>query len=826
MSRGFRILAVAISSLLAVLAILFALAWTLMPRDWIERQALRQASRIQGAAVRWKRMTPAFEGLAIGIKLEGLSVRVPDAGEARTEARANAVFVRLRLLPLLFQRVEVSSAKVDGAWVALSDRGPQPSAAAGSAPAAAFAVLVPRLDFHDIDIRTRDTLGSGMEIKGLTGRIELAGSLDAPAAIRVAAKAESLYWKPSLRASEVALPSPLALSASLEAKEGGGVLQLTNGSLELGALRSVLQGSVRVPGKNPGGGGGELDLRILGKPQKVNSGDRAWRALASHLPAKWNGTLSWNIRASGHAPEIVTDGALTVSGLSVSAKDNSFLIDQVRAGWTSRADRTFVAKAAGGGSGIALSLQAEGSLAPGGATSGVLVVRAPAARLNGLLPNTPTWRAGNLECRASFELRPPAKPAVRWVVRGRGIDGTMQGLAHPVGGLEFDVEGSDAGAQVRSLRARVGSSTVSVAGTVVRGKPLSSGTFRIALDRFLANEWAPPAGAKAPDKVAMPPPTNLPVPLGAFSGTVEIGEARSGGMRVTNLSAPVRFDGADLVASPIRGGIGSGTIEGSLTLRSLFGSPSYSLHLDVKRAPVEQVAAGTIPFASAATGFLTGALDLSGKGFPSALPNESLQGLLKGTLEDGKLELSPTVIAVARALGLSERREVPVKRETHVVRILGNKLVIDQARGDLGEDKAELNGSVGLDHILDLNLLLRLAPNRIQGNTALAQFAQQARDADGRLPVTVKITGPDRAPNISILAGKTLQVAAKQLGRQVVTELVRNLARTPDSLGKVDSASAADSVRGKQASRAGRADSAATDPLKKAADALKQIFRK
>src|SRR5439155_13149630 len=88
MSRGFRILAVAMSSLLAVLAVLFALAWTLIPRDWIERQALRQASRIQGATVRWKGMTPAFEGLAIGIKLEGRSVRIADTGEAEAQARA------------------------------------------------------------------------------------------------------------------------------------------------------------------------------------------------------------------------------------------------------------------------------------------------------------------------------------------------------------------------------------------------------------------------------------------------------------------------------------------------------------------------------------------------------------------------------------------------------------------------------------------------------------------------------------------------------------------------------------------------------------------
>jgi len=500
LSRGLRIAAIAAASVLGVIVLVFALAWALIPRDWIERQALRQASQMKGAAVRWKRITPAFDGLAIGIKVEGLSVRMPAAGEARTDARTNAVFVRMKLLPLLFRRVEVSSAKIDGAWVALYDRGPEPEQPPGAAPAPGFTVLVPRLEFQDVNVRTRDALGSGMELKGLNGRVELAGSLDAPAAIRVSAKAESLYWKPSLQASNVPLPSPLDLDASLEPQGNAEVLQITKGSVDLGELTSELQGSVRFPKKDKGAGRPELDLRITGKPQKVDSGDRAWKALASKFPAKWNGTVSWNIRAKGSAPEVVTDGTLTVRGLSVSAKDNSFLLDQVRADWSSRVDRTFVADAAGGGSGVTLSFHAGGSLAPGGATNGVLVVRAPASRLNGLLPNTPIWRAGNLECRASFELRPPAKPAVHWTVRGWGIDGTMQGLAHPVRGLGFDVEGSETQATVRSLKAGIGSTTVQVSGTLVRGKPLNTGTFRIALDRLIAEEWAPPAAARLPKR--------------------------------------------------------------------------------------------------------------------------------------------------------------------------------------------------------------------------------------------------------------------------------------------------------------------------------------
>jgi hypothetical protein len=322
----------------------------------------------------------------------------------------------------------------------------------------------------------------------------------------------------------------------------------------------------------------------------------------------------------------------------------------------------------------------------------------------------------------------------------------------------------------------------------------------------------------------------LPVPIGALTGAVEIGEVRSGGMRATNISTPVHYDGKDLVASPIKGSIGTGTFLGSFKLQEPFTKPSYALHMDVTRAPVEQLAAGTLPFASATSGFLSGAMDLSGQGLPSASPNETLQGLLKGTLQDGKIKLTPAVIAVARALGLSETSEVPFSQLTHTVRIQGSKMLIDQANGDLGQDKAEMSGSVGLDHMLDLSLILRLAPSRVKGSTALARFAQYARDSEGRLPVGLRITGLDRAPRITINTEQLMRTATKQLtseaGRKAMSELVRGLARRPDSLPRGDSTLAADSARTRTTPSRTPADSTAAERLQKARDALKHIFGK
>src|SRR2546422_2404907 len=122
-------------------------------------------------------------------------------GEARLEARAREIFVSFRLLPLLARRVEISAARLSGAGIALTDRGAPPAAAHESRPAkaAGIALILPRLDFDGVDVRTRDLLGSGIDLRRISGRTEFDGSLDRPRAIRVVARCESLFWKPSAR---------------------------------------------------------------------------------------------------------------------------------------------------------------------------------------------------------------------------------------------------------------------------------------------------------------------------------------------------------------------------------------------------------------------------------------------------------------------------------------------------------------------------------------------------------------------------------------------------------------------------------------------------
>ena len=194
--------------------------------------------------------------------------------------------------------------------------------------------------------------------------------------------------------------------------------------------------------------------------------------------------------------------------------------------------------------------------------------------------------------------------------------------------------------------------------------------------------------------------------------------------------------------------------------------------------------------------------------------SDSLRGALQGTVEDGKILETPLVAGIRKALGLvsggaPSGAELAFKTLTSSLRIDRGRLLLEKVKGDLGKDLFEMTGSMGLDKSLDLDLLLRLAPERIKGGTGLAEFARYARDKDGRLPLTVKVTGNALNPKISIKPAKTIEIAGSKLQQEIARSLAESARR--------------DSTRGDSA----RADSTQVeDPLQKGRDALKRLLGK
>jgi hypothetical protein len=827
-----RLLRTALSILgiaVGALVLLVAAAWFLMPKDWIDQEARRLAGKVAGATVRWDHLDPGLKWLALGVRIHGLYVRMPaeGMGEPQVEARVRDIFVSFEFLPLLSRRVEISAASVSGAGIALTERPALPESIRAAVPPsktspAAMALLLPRLDLDDIDIRTRDLVGGGIDIRRLSGRAELEGTVDHPQAARLTARAESLFWKPSARDKSVLLPSPLKLDAAAKADESGQKLVVERGSVELGPLESTLSGEVRFPPAAAGAGGGaaasgpELALEVKGAPQAIRSTDPAFRPLASAWPVSWSTTASWLVRITGPASAPVQTGSVTLKPISVTSGTNTFSLAQAVAVWTTKPDQTFTSHVEAADQGLEVSLTAGGSMAPGGATSGSVNVRALASRLNGLIPEGPTWRDGTLACRAVFTSQPPALPSVGWTATGEGLAGDVPGLMRPISKMTFDVRGDEHVVSVRSFVATVGSTTASLTGTVLPGKPLGTGAFRASLDKLVAEEWAPPPAPKGqtPAASSAPPAAPPPIPLRAFDGIITIGELHSGKTIVHDVVVPVKYADGTLTASPITGRIGTGTIGGDLTLRGLLSKPSYALSMNVKRAPVQDLAGGLIPFNVPLTGFASGMVDLTGPGMPGQEVGDSLRGSLTGTLEDGKITETPTIVGLRNALGLgssgSSAGDLVFKTITHSLRIDRGRLLLDKVKGDVGKDLFEVAGSMGLDQSLNLDMLLRLAPERIKSSTALGEFARYARDKDGRLPINVKVTGTAMAPKFSIKGGKTLDTAVGNLAQ----EIARGLAEG----GRHDST--------RTDSTGTRTDSTAVDPIQRGREALKRLLGK
>jgi hypothetical protein len=642
--------------------------------------------------------------------------------------------------------------------------------------------------------------------------------------VRVEASAESLFWKASARDPMMALPSPL--QADIAMKGSGGTaprLDVTRGVVMLGPLKSGVKGSITFP---PAPAPMRLDLSIAGSPQEIRSGDPAFRGFAAASPATWSTKASWDVKIAGTSEAPVQSGSVKLAPLQISSGPNQFALDAVRGEWSVTPDKRFTASATGNGSGLALRLSMEGSTEPGGESNGAFQLDAPATRLNGLAPNTPTWSSGALGVRAVFVNRAPKPPAVQWTLLGRDLSGTAPGVQPPIKRLQFALAGDMEHVAVKSLDATIGSTTANVTGDVTMGKPLGTGAFTIRVDKFIAEEWTPPKGAApapAPagkGAAAAPPP---PIPFRHLTADVAIGELRQGTMTLRDVTVPVVFDNGTLTMAPIRASMGTGTIAGAVTLNDLVSKPSYAVKLDVQKAPVEEFARGMIPFKLGLTGLLSGNVDLSGPGLPGPEVSESLRGTLTGTVEQGKIAESEGLKQIRGALGLGGGSDVAFRTLSHVLRIEGGRLLLDKVKGDLGADKFEMTGALGMDKSLNLGLLLRLAPERVKGNSTLAQFARYARDADGRLPVELGIGGTTDKPKVQLKAGKLLDIAGQGLKEELTKSLTRQLTpKTPPPGAAADSAGG----RGDSTAAAKPDTTKPEDPLKKQKDLLRHLLGK
>jgi len=834
-----RTLLIVAGSIVGLIVLLYAAAFFLIPKDWIDQQARIQAGKVQGATIHWDRLSTGFSGFSLGVRIHGLHVRMPaeGQGDARLEASSNDIFVRFKLLPLLQRRVEISAAEVNGAGIAMYEQPEAPPSGGEAGQHPAFGLILPKLALHDITIRSRDRFGSGMDVNHFDASAEFEGLVDHPRTLKIQGKADSLYWKPSAAGAAVALPSPLSVDLALEARDAGQRLTITHGTLNAGPLKGDIRGDIRLPATPVGKP--DLAIVVSGDPQRVDSGDKAFRGLATLTPASWSTTASFRLDVRGDPAKPVQTGRFTLKPVEMKSGSNHFSLDQVLGSWTTDAAGAYTVRADGAGSGVAVALDAKGNVMPGSSSRANVVIRAPAVRLNGIVPNMPTWSSGILEVHAAMSLDPPAPPSVHWSMSGRGLSGDIQGFRKPLTRLDFDVDGDDHTAAIHSLDAVMGSTHASVTGTFRQGKPaapgampLGTGTFQAKIDKLVAEEWAPPPGKGGSAPSSPPPSKGAPLPLQSFDGNVSIGELHSGKMVLRNVVAPLKFAGGNFTATPVTAALGTGTITGDFAIQKLVTQPSYTMKIKIDKVPVQQLAASMMPLNLGIAGATSGTVDLAGDGLPG-LQMGSLTGALQGVVEDGKVLETPAIQSLRGALGLVSGKsaasaaslpELAFKALSYGVKIQNGRLVINHFGGDIGKDQLAMTGSAGFDKTIELDLLVGLAASHIKPGTALASFANYARDEQGRLPLKIKMTGSTLAPKISIAPATTANAMAKGLAQDILTQLSKRAA-APDT-GRA--AVARDSARAAADSGKGAPPESTKEEksIKQAEDALKRLFHK
>jgi len=816
MSKILRLGAIAAAAGLALFVVVIGLAWALMPRDWIQQEARRQASRMSNARIQWARLTPEFKDWSLGVTVQKLELRMPETGPPRLQARIPEAFVRFRLFPLLFQRVEVSGAKIQGGGIVFTDQGPTPPSP-GEKKAAGPHVYVPKVELDGVSLRSRDPLGSGYDVKRLSGNAEIAGPIDRPSSLHVDAKADSLYWKPESKAPLLPLPSPAEVKLALQAKDGGRRLVVTEGKASIGPLQSAISGEIGMP---PPPAPATIALRLTGQPQTVRSSDPALRAFAGSSPASFSATVSWDVKIGGNARDVSNEGRLLLKPFSVSAQSNTFTMDQASVSWSSAADQTFVGRAEGFGGGVTFTAEARGVTRPGGEIHGSFYARMPAERLNGLTANGPMWNSGDLECKGTFVSHPPAEMDLAYTVTGTGFSGSMPSVSRPIRRLTFEVSGTRTQATVNSLEAVVGSTTAKVTGRIALGT-VRTGTFDVHVDRLVADEWTG-SGRGATLESTAPPGESKP-PLGLVVASMKIDELRNRGLVVHDVTVPVRFAQGKLTADPITGRIGSGSVKGALDVAGVGARPAFKLHLDLNDVPVEDLASGILPIRLPVTGSLTDVIDLSGAGYPGPEAASTMTGMLTGKVERGIIRQSPALKQLRQALGGTAPAEVPFQTIAHSARIAGGKLLLDKVTGDIGNDLFAITGALGFDQSLDLTAQLRLAPARIQGSTFLAQLASFGRDPEGRVPIEVRITGHALSPKVIVQPGKFIKSAGAGFVKDRLGRLLTGgkAAGSGSAARSESTAAAPDSTTAKAPAKAA-ADSAKS-PVE---NVLKKLFGK
>ncbi len=341
--------------------------------------------------------------------------------------------------------------------------------------------------------------------------------------------------------------------------------------------------------------------------------------------------------------------------------------------------------------------------------------------------------------------------------------------------------------RLTKFRFAAADSDLEVTGGAARLDPLSlelvGRSKKLDLDRLLPppSEEAKPAAETSGSGPLLPPSAR------AAKATVDlqVAELRYRGVNIEDVDVRLQLADGRLNVVRTRLQVFGGRVSADGTTIDLGSDPlGFSLEAKLQGLQGKQMFDGVFGLGEALSGRLDADLNLAGRGLTLAALAPTLAGAFSMALAEGRLDglnlLGSTALPLRDALdfakktaplGLGDPGATTFKTLAARFEVKGGRMTLARPLAlDLGREKAEFQGSVGLDGGLDLQGTMQLSP------ALLTQMTGGTAKPKKPLPVTFRLGCTLMSPCVDgVDAKSTAEALALQLGGKAAEEAARRL---------------------------------------------------
>jgi uncharacterized protein involved in outer membrane biogenesis len=335
------------------------------------------------------------------------------------------------------------------------------------------------------------------------------------------------------------------------------------------------------------------------------------------------------------------------------------------------------------------------------------------------------------------------------------VEATTPTLGVPVSNLNATFSFQKGNVDIPNLSLSLGKSSLTLQGKVNGGiqyflfKQGEEPHLEFSMSSPLLNldEILPPSPETKPGEKTASADTILPLPNIDVDGQISIQKTIFRQVELTDLSAKVEVKDGVLHLDNVASKVYSGSVGGKVTC-DLNDIEQIPYNIDVTANQIE-----ANDFLSRFTGFdnhLYGKLnmtaDFSGKGNELTDLQKTLIAKGKVTFTDGKLVNWDILNKIASFLKMDSFKEQQIKTLWNVFRIENSRVWFDDFSAVTQDGDYKLTGSVGLDGSLDYKLNAVLSPVLSTKFDALGSFSNYLKNDQGRVVLDIKVKGPVTNP--------------------------------------------------------------------------------